>query len=445
MTRYGDTDDSARADRDAQNGPIPVITAFLWDGQRVLLALRSESVSTFPRHWAGISGYVEGDDPVDRALVEICEETGLPRQAVTLRRVGSPLVVEASAHRRQFQVHPFLFSVDVGAALQRDWEAAQFEWVDLSEMQRRARTPAVPQLYDAFDRVWPPWPWRQAIEANVELACKWLREDRQMGAGTLARAAARELSKCARLTEAAPWNEATVALREAAEQLRWVRPSMKPPVNLLSDAAQAIQQSDGARVAVDRIEHLIRQSEAAELTISHRVAARIAPGWSIMTISFSNTILCALLAAKSHLQRVYVCEGRPLLEGRQLAEQLHREGVAVTLLTDAQAFVMMPQVDAVLLGADSILPDGSAVNKAGSAQLALAAHWLRKPVWVAAERLKWTRAGEPHSVELEAPSAAEVWSAAPEGMMVSNIYFDVTPAALITAIISEEDLPSGGA
>ena len=182
---------------------------------------------TFPSHWAGISGYVEGDDPLDRALVEIYEETGLPRQAVTLRRVGSPLVVEASAHRRQFQVHPFLFSVDVGAALQRDWEAARFEWVDVSEVQRRARTPAVPQLYDAFDRVWPPWPWRQAIEANVELACKWLRGDRQMGAGSLARAAARELSKCARLTEEAPWNEATVALREAAEQLRWVRPSMK--------------------------------------------------------------------------------------------------------------------------------------------------------------------------------------------------------------------------
>ena len=445
MAQYRGADGRARDTRGSQSSPIPMITAFLWDGQRVLLALRSESASTFPGHWAGVSGYVEGGDPLERALVEIYEETGLPRQAVTLRRVGVPLVVEAAAYRQPLQVHPFLFSVDAGVALQRDWEAARFEWVDLSDMQRRARTPAAPQLYDAFERVWPPWPWRQAIEANVELACQWLRADRQMGAGTLARAAARELSKCARLTHEAPWSEAAEALREAAEQLRWVRPSMRPPVNLLWDAAQAIEQSGNSRTATDRIEHLIRQSEAAEAMVSQQAAGQIEPGWSVMTISYSNTILRALLAAKSRLERVYVCEGRPLMEGRQLAERLHWEGVAVTLLTDAQAFVIMPQVDAVLLGADSILPDGSAVNKVGSAQLALAAHWLRKPVWVAAERLKWTRAGQPHCVELETQAASEVWSAAPEGMTISNIYFDMTPAALITAIVSEEGLAPSGA
>ncbi len=154
--------------RGNQPGPIPVITAFLWHGQRVLLALHSASVSIFPRHWAGISGYVEGDDPLDRALVEIREETGLPRASVTLRRVGVPLLVEAPAHKRQFQVHPFLFSVEDRAPLRHDWEAARFEWVDVRDMQRRARAPAVPQLYEAFARVWPPWPWRQAIEANVD-------------------------------------------------------------------------------------------------------------------------------------------------------------------------------------------------------------------------------------------------------------------------------------
>ena len=422
--------------RDHQGGPIPVITAFLWDGQRVLLALRSASVSTFPRHWAGISGYVEGDDPLGWALVEIYEETGLLRQSVTLRRIGLPLMVDAPAHQRQFRVHPFLFSVDAGVTLQQDWEAARFEWVDLSEMQGRARTPAVPQLYDAFERVWPPWPWRQAIEANVELACEWLHEDRQMGAGALARAAARELSKCVHLSGDMPWDEATEVLSAAAERLRWVRPSMRPPVNLLSDAAQAINQSDGARLAMDGIEQLILQSEAAESAVSCRVAARIAPGCRLMTISYSGTVLRALLAAKARLRRVYVCEGRPLMEGRQLAERLHTAGVAVTLLTDAQAFVIMSQVDVVLFGADAILSDGSVVNKVGSAQLALAAHQHHKPVWVAAERLKWARGDPPH-VELETQSASEVWSDAPEGMEVSNIYFEVVPTALITDVMSE--------
>lgn len=443
MTRYSDTDRRTDGSENNQYDSILVITAFLWDGQRVLLALRSDAVSTFPGHWAGISGYVEGDDPLDRALVEIREETGLPRASVTLRRVGLPLVVEAPAHGRQFQVHPFLFSVEEGATPRHDWEAARFEWVDLSDMQRRVRTPAVPQLYEAFERVWPPWPWRQTIEANVELTCKWLRDDRQMGAGTLARAAARELNKLIRLTDDQPWAEAMKLLCVAAERLRWVRPSMMSLVNLLSDATRALDQSDSARTAIDRIGRLIVQSEDAELTVSRQVAARIAPGSTLMTISYSSTVLRALLAAKANIVRVYICEGRPLMEGRQLAEHLHAEGVAVTLLTDAQAFVMMLQVDGVLFGADAILPDGSAVNKVGSAQLALAARQCQKPVWVAADRLKCAREGADYHVELESQPAAEVWPEAPGGIEVSNVYFDIVPADVITAIISEEG-PLGG-
>jgi translation initiation factor 2B subunit (eIF-2B alpha/beta/delta family) len=438
MTRDGDTDQSADATGGGQSGPIPVITAFLWDGQRVLLALRSASVSTFAHHWAGISGYVEGDDPLDRALVEIYEETGLRREFVTLRRVGLPLVVRAPAYDRQFQVHPFLFSVDDGATLRHDGEAARFEWVELSEMQRGERTPAVPNLYEAFGRVWPPWPWHRTIEANVDLVCKWLREDRQMGAGTLARASAFELHKWVRLADDQPWTDAVEMLCAAAERLRWVRPSMMPLRNLMQDAIHAIDQSDSARTATDHVRHLILQSEDAESGVCRQVASRITPGWSFMTISYSSTVLRALLAAKANVRHVYVCEGRPLMEGRQLAQQLHTEGVPVTLLTDAQAFVMMPQVDVVLFGADAILPDGSAVNKVGSAQLALVARQCHKPVWVAADRLKWSREGTPHHIELENQLASEVWSEAPEGMVVSNVYFEIVPAALITEIISEE-------
>lgn len=435
-----DDDSDCRPDdiRDNQGGPTPVITAFLWQRQSVLLALRSESVSTFPRHWAGISGYVEGDDPLSRALIEIREETGILRESVTLRRVGSPIVVEAPDHNRQFQVHPFLFSVDESVNPRPDWEATRFEWVDLSSVQRHERTPAVPQLYEAFERVWPPWPWPRALEANVELTCKWLRGDRQMGAGTLARAAARELIKLARLSDNQPWSEATQRLHSAAERLRVVRPNMASAVNLLWDATQAIDRSDSSSMAIEHIGRLIWQSEEAESAVRDQVAVRIEPGWTVMTISYSSTVLRTLIAAKFKVARVYVCEGRPLMEGRQLAQQLHTEGLAVTLLTDAQAFVRMPQVDVVLLGADSILPDGSAVNKVGSAQLALSAHQLQKRVWVVAERLKFIRNRARREIELETQPASEVWSEAPDGIEVSNVYFDIVPADLITEIIHEE-------
>ncbi len=259
-----------------------------------------------------------------------------------------------------------------------------------------------------------------------------------MGAGTLARAAARELHKRVRLTDDQPWADVIEPLRAAAERLRWVRPSMAPLVNLLSDATRVLDQSDSTRTALTRIGRFIVQSEEAQSTVSRHVAARIWPGWPLMTVSYSSTILRTLLAAKHNVVRVSVCESRPLLEGRQLASQLHTEGLAVTLLTDAQAFVIMPQVDVVLFGADAILPDGSAVNKVGSAQLALAARQCQKPVWVAAQRLKFVRDGATRDVELENQPASEVWSEAPEGLEVSNIYFDIVPADLIAEIMSEE-------
>jgi translation initiation factor 2B subunit (eIF-2B alpha/beta/delta family) len=282
-------------------------------------------------------------------------------------------------------------------------------------------------------------PWRQAVEAEVERACQALAEDRQMGASTLARAAASELVTCLEMIESEPWEEALGLLRGSAEQLRWARPSMAAPVNLLADAAQALEQAVDARAAIDHIKGLIAQSEAAETHVSQQAASRIRPGSAIMTISYSGTVLRTLLQAAPHVEHVYVCEGRPLMEGRQLAARLYAEGLAVTLLTDAQAYTMMPQVDTVLLGADAVLPDGSAVNKVGSALLALAAQQYQKPVWVVAERLKWLREETSMPVALESQAAAEVWAEAPDGLEVANIYFELVPAALIDVVISESE------
>jgi translation initiation factor 2B subunit (eIF-2B alpha/beta/delta family) len=281
--------------------------------------------------------------------------------------------------------------------------------------------------------------WRRELETEVERICQWLGQNRQMGAGTLARAAAGELIKLVQRTEAEPWDDVVGPLSAAAERLRWARPSMVAPVNLLGDATRAIEQADQARTAIDQIRRLTTQSEEAETQVSSQAAARITPGSTLMTISYSSTVLRTLLAASSQVSRVYVCEGRPLMEGRQLAERLHAEGLfAVTLLTDAQAFLKMPHIDTVLLGADAILPDRSAVNKVGSAQLALAAHRCGKQVWVVAERLKFVRVGTPMPIALESQPAAEVWSEAPDGLDILNVYFEIVPADLIDEVMSEE-------
>src|SRR5262245_17993818 len=91
--------------------PNNVVTAFLWDGRRVLLALRSSKVSTFPGHWAASSGYLEHDNPRLWALVEISEECGVERGRLTLRGAGAPLTADDPKYGK-FRVHPVLFWID---------------------------------------------------------------------------------------------------------------------------------------------------------------------------------------------------------------------------------------------------------------------------------------------------------------------------------------------
>jgi ADP-ribose pyrophosphatase YjhB (NUDIX family) len=122
----------------------------------VLLAKRSRQVSTFAGCWAGISGYIEGDEPLHRALVEVEEECGIERSGLTLIRAGQPFVVADAATGRKFLVHPFMFRVSNPQAIRHDLEATRFEWVEVNELLERRRQPTVPQLYEAFAAVWPP-------------------------------------------------------------------------------------------------------------------------------------------------------------------------------------------------------------------------------------------------------------------------------------------------
>jgi translation initiation factor 2B subunit (eIF-2B alpha/beta/delta family) len=418
----------------------PVVTAFIWDGRRVLLALRSAAVSTYPNHWAGISGYLEGDDPLSWALVEIEQECGIARQRLTARAAGEPLEVSDAAHDRQFLVHPFLFSIDSPEGIRHDWEAQRFEWVDLDELLARRRRPTVPMLHEAFERVWPPWPAERALELNLAAAVAWLRNDRTMGAGRLARAAAGELLKLIGLATGDLLPALRPRFKAALDRLAAVRPTMATLANLLGPLVEAIDTATDPQRLAAEVQRRIDRSLRAEADAASRAAQQIAPGERVMTLGDSGTVAAVLAAAAARLGRVLICEGRPLCEGRHLATKLQRSGVPVTLLTEAQAFALMPQVDRVLLGADAVLPEGDVVNKVGSALLALAARHWRKPVTVVADQFKFVAPGA--AVEAnESNPPSEVWDPAPPGVQVSNLYFDRVPGDLIAEIVSSQMEP----
>ncbi len=143
---------------------------------------------------------------------------------------------------------------------------------------------------------------------------------------------------------------------------------------------------------------------------------------------------------------VFADETRPLLQGSRLtAWELVQAGIDVTVLADSMAASLLRagRVDLVIVGADRIAANGDVANKIGTYPLALAAQRHGVPFYVAAP---WstvdadTATGD--EIEIEQRDADEVragfaMQTAPAGVAVYNPAFDVTPAELITAIVTD--------
>ncbi|HET6319375.1 MAG TPA: S-methyl-5-thioribose-1-phosphate isomerase [Chloroflexota bacterium] len=143
---------------------------------------------------------------------------------------------------------------------------------------------------------------------------------------------------------------------------------------------------------------------------------------------------------------VYVDETRPFLQGARLtAWELQQLGVPMTLITDNMAghFMSRGKVDLVVVGADRIAANGDVANKIGTYSLAVLAHANDIPFYVAAPISTIDLSlGSGAEIPIEERSAAEVVQIlseriAPEGTNAAHPAFDVTPARLVTAIITE--------
>jgi methylthioribose-1-phosphate isomerase len=143
---------------------------------------------------------------------------------------------------------------------------------------------------------------------------------------------------------------------------------------------------------------------------------------------------------------VYAGETRPLLQGARLtAWELARRRIPVTVITDGAvaAFVARGRIDAAIVGADRIARNGDVANKIGTYSIALACHHHGIPFYVAAP---WTTIDEALAsgadIPIEARDPSEIAQIGgrrfvPEGVAIENPAFDVTPAALVTAIVTD--------
>ncbi len=249
------------------------------------------------------------------------------------------------------------------------------------------------------------------------------------------------------------------ALERGAQTLRSARPTavnLAWAVNRVAAAAKAAGPVGLAGAARAEAQAIETENAAAGAELARRGADHLAGTTRVLTHCNTGALACGApgsalgvlmaLAEREPGLRVLVCETRPLLQGARLTTwELARAGISHELIVDgaAAALIAGGEAQAVVVGFDRMAANGDAANKVGTYGHALAAHAAGIPFVFAGPRSSIDpslRSGE--EIVIEERDGDEVRRAAgvqlaPPGTPVRNPAFDVTPAALVSALVTE--------
>lgn len=257
--------------------------------------------------------------------------------------------------------------------------------------------------------------------------------------------------------------EAAQAARDAIALLRTTRPTAVNLFWALDRVAAVVERNASAdaaalrRALLDEAHAIFQEDQEAGRKLGQHGLSLFKDGMTILTLchtggvatsGYGTALAPLLMAAEAgrHL-RAFACETRPLLQGARItAWELAKAGVDATLITDSMAAHVMQRglVDAVIVGADRIAANGDTANKIGTYGLAVLAKAHGLPFYVSAPRSTvdpQTATGA--DIPIEERDRREIThgfgrQTAPEEIHVYNPAFDVTPAAYITAIVTED-------
>jgi methylthioribose-1-phosphate isomerase len=242
------------------------------------------------------------------------------------------------------------------------------------------------------------------------------------------------------------------ASRPTAVNLAWALNRQRRLLARLRDSETA----DLAGALLREAHVILREDVVANQTMGRHGAALIEDGARILThcnagalaTAGHGTALGVIRSAVAAGKRVSVFadETRPLLQGARLtAWELKQDRIPVTLIADSAAAFLMSrgEIDLVVVGADRVAANGDTANKIGTYPLAVIAQRHAIPFYVACP-LSTIDPELAHGglIPIEERAAEEVTGAggvrwAPEEIAVRNPAFDVTPAGLICALITE--------
>jgi translation initiation factor eIF-2B subunit delta len=258
--------------------------------------------------------------------------------------------------------------------------------------------------------------------AELQSRLRAIISDRESGSSEIALRILRLLSeepefKSYQSTEAAKLLD--ILIKTALE-----RPSMVLPANLLSVIREALLRSPC--LAITRLSSRLLEiySESLSTAVSNAVK-RISGFNRVFTLSYSSQVLRTITSLRD--VSVYLTVGWPLFDGLRAAEKLRDSGVSVHVYPDAALAEAVHLSEAVVVGCDAVLRDGSLVNRSGTLLAALAAEGERPVIGIV------------DSFKLDRLNAwrPETTTHRQGGFELSYTLFETTPPRLLSEFISE--------
>ncbi|OWM66536.1 translation initiation factor eIF-2B subunit alpha [Punica granatum] len=215
-------------------------------------------------------------------------------------------------------------------------------------------------------------------------------------------AAIRALAAVIRSSEATTMMELEIELKKASDSLKsWDTTSISLTAGcdlfmryVTRTSALEYEDFNSAKSRlIERAEKFGEISYKARRIIAMLSQDFIFDGCTILVHGFSRVVLEVLKTAAQNkkLFRVLCTEGRPDRTGLRLSNELAKLDVPVKLLIDSAVAYSMDEIDMVFVGADGVVESGGIINMMGTYQIALVAHSMNKPVYVAAESYKFAR------------------------------------------------------
>lgn len=293
-----------------------------------------------------------------------------------------------------------------------------------------------------------------------------IKELKIQGARNVAKKAVEALVDVAKNSKAKTAEQFYSELTQAAKRLEETRPTEPMMRNSLEDTLRYVitfTKTHPSSEPKEMIEALIKHERKFEISMQQAInrlaeygSSQISYGAEIMIHCHSSSVLSILKKAHDDgkCPKVTCLETRPLYQGRLSARELNEHGIPTTLVVDSASGSQINKMDIVLVGADAINSQGDLLNKIGTYTLAQLARLHSKKFYSAAEMFKYdplTRFGRPEPIEQRAKD--EVWGTGlysrevskgpqkiPKTLNVLNPAFDLTPASLISAYMTEDGL-----